>query len=80
MSPLTCIVGRCISIVGRYPANRQILQNFLTHKSCSFHPFLFWIKEKSMATIAIRNICDKTQNQKSDLPPYYRTGDSVGEH
>ena len=40
--------------------------------SCSFHPFLYWIKEKSVATLAIRNICDKTQNTKSVLPPYYR--------
>ena len=24
---------------------------------CSFHPFLYWIKEKTMATLAYRNIC-----------------------
>src|ERR1051325_9270654 len=37
-----------------------------------FSPSLNWIKEKSVATLAIRNICDKTQNNpKSVLPPYY---------
>ena len=32
-----------------------------------------------MATFANRNIYNKTQNQKSVLLLYYRTGDSVGE-
>ena len=40
----------------------------------------FWIKEKSVATLTNRNICDKTQNLKSVLPPYHRTGDSAGEY
>ena len=42
--------------------------------------FSFWIKEKSVVTLANRNICDQTQNiPKSILPPCYRTGDSAGE-
>src|ERR1051325_5246723 len=33
---------------------------------------LNWIKEKSVATLAIHNICDQTQNNpKSVLPPCY---------
>src|ERR1044072_2802627 len=37
-----------------------------------FSPSLNWIKEKSVATLAIRNICDQTQNNpNSVLPPYY---------
>ena len=40
----------------------------------------FWIKEKSVATLANRNICDKTQNTMSVLPPYHRTGDSAGKN
>ena len=36
--------------------------------SCSFHPFLCWIKEKSVATLANRNICDKTQTNKVSSP------------
>ena len=40
----------------------------------------FWIKEKSVATLANRNICDKTQNLKSVLPPHHRTGDSAGDY
>ena len=43
-----------------------------------FSPFPYWIKEKSVATLAIRNICDKMQN-KSVLPLHYRTGESVGD-
>ena len=39
----------------------------------------FWIKEKSVATLANRNICDQTQTLKSVLPPYHRTGDSARE-
>src|ERR1044072_4683026 len=30
-----------------------------------FLPSLNWIKEKSVATLAIRNICDQTQNNVS---------------
>ena len=44
-----------------------------------FHLSL-WIKEKSMATLANRNICDKMQTLKSVLPPYHRTGDSAEEY
>src|ERR1051325_9331013 len=29
-----------------------------------FSPSLYWIKEKSMETLAIRNICDKKKNKK----------------
>ena len=46
-----------------------------------FHlSFFFWIKEKSVKTLAIPNICDQTQNKRSFLPPYHRTGDSAGEY
>ena len=33
-----------------------------------------------MATLTNHNICDKTQNLKSVLPPYHRTDDFVGEN
>ena len=33
--------------------------------------FPYWIKEKSVANLANRDICDKTQNLKSVLPPYH---------
>src|ERR1043165_707115 len=33
-----------------------------------FSPSLNWIKEKSVATLAIRNICDKTQNKQVSYP------------
>ena len=36
--------------------------------SCSFHPFLYWIKEKSMVNLSIRNICDKMQNTQVSSP------------
>ena len=45
-----------------------------------FSPSLNWIQEKSVATLAIRNICDKKQNKNLKVSsPYYRTGDSAGE-
>ena len=31
-----------------------------------------WIKEKLVATLAIRNNCNQTENTKSILLPYYR--------
>ena len=33
-----------------------------------FSPFPYWIKEKSVATLANRNICDKTQNPQVSSP------------
>src|ERR1051325_4067152 len=33
-----------------------------------FSSSLNWIKEKSMATLAIRNICDQTQNKQVSSP------------
>src|ERR1044072_5930868 len=33
-----------------------------------FSPFLYWIKENSMATLANHNICDKTQNKQVSSP------------
>src|ERR1044072_1598485 len=33
-----------------------------------FLPSLNWIKEKSVATLAIRNICDQTQNKQVSSP------------
>ena len=55
------------------------LRNNLERSFLFFSSFPYWIKEKSVATLANRNICDKMQNLKSVLPPYHRTGDSVGE-
>ena len=40
----------------------------------------FWIKEKSVATLAQpKHLRKQTQNLKSVLPPYHRTGDSAGD-
>ena len=39
----------------------------------------FWIKEKSVATLAIPTNAIEMQNTKSFLPPYHRIGDSAGE-
>ena len=44
-----------------------------------FLAFPYWIKEKSVATLAIRTITIKRKTTKSILPPRYRTGDSAGE-
>ena len=39
-----------------------ILKNYKKGLFCSFHPFLCWIKEKSIATLSYRDICEqKTQ-------------------
>lgn len=46
--------------------------------SCAFQTFPHWIKEKSVATFAIRNI--GFQNKKLKVSsPYHRTGDSAGD-
>ena len=45
----------------------------MDEKGANSFPFL---KEKLVATLAIRNICDKIQNQKSVLPPYYKDNNS----
>ena len=40
----------------------------------------FWIKEKSVATLAkLQHLRTQTQNLKSVLPPHHRTGDSAGD-
>ena len=40
----------------------------------------FWIKEKSVETLAKpQHLQKQTQNLKSVLPPYHRTGDSTGD-
>ena len=56
------------------PPELKILEGI----SCSFYPFLYWIKEKSVATLAIRTFAIKHKT-KLVLPPYYRTGDSAGD-
>ena len=43
-----------------------------------FFTFPFWIKEKSVATLANRDICDKTQNLKLVLPPHHTMVSSEG--
>ena len=39
----------------------------------------FWIKEKSVVTLAICTIAIKRKTTKSVLPLRYRTGDSAGD-
>ena len=46
------------------PEIRKILKGL----SRSFHPFLYCIKEKSVATLANRDICNKTQNPQVSSP------------
>ena len=44
-----------------------------------FSTFPYWIKEKSVATLAIRDICFPKQKHIKVSSPYDRTGDSAGE-
>ena len=74
------------STILKWGANTFPFHNLLPYSESNeglflfFLPSLNWIKEKSMANLAICNICDQKQNKpKSVLPPYYRTGDSAGE-
>ena len=39
----------------------------------------FWIKEKSVVSLANRHLRSNAKHTKSLLPAYHRTGDSVGE-
>ena len=41
------------------------LKKIIKRSFLFFSPFPIWIKEKSVATLVIRNICDKTQKQVS---------------
>ena len=52
-----------------YPPNPR---NSLERSFMCFFYLSFWIKEKSVATLAIRINAIKTQNTKSVLPPYQR--------
>ena len=41
----------------------------------------FWIKEKSVKTLAkLQHLRSKCKTLKSVLPPYHKTGDSAGEY
>ena len=47
-----------------YPPNSRKISKGLSY---SFHPFLYWIKEKSMATLDICNTCDKMKKHPSQF-------------
>ena len=47
-----------------YPLTKKNIKGL----SYSFYSFLYWIKEKSVATLANHNICDQKQNTQVSSP------------